>query len=133
MKRLFNKNKSTLRQVRHARVRKVLIGTASEPRLSVFRSLKGMVAQLIDDEAGKTLCYADSKEIKPAAAKAKAGEEKVEGKSRKVGVSYLMGKLLAEKAKTKGIAKIKFDRGGYRYHGRVKALADGAREGGLVF
>ncbi len=92
-----------------------------------------MVAQLIDDEAGKTLCYADSKEIKPAAAKAKAGEEKVEGKSRKVGVSYLMGKLLAEKAKTKGIAKIKFDRGGYRYHGRVKALADGAREGGLVF
>lgn len=124
MKRLFNKNKSTLRQVRHARVRKVLIGTATEPRLSVFRSLKGVVAQLIDDEAGKTLCFADSKEIK---------EKKVEGKSHKVGVSYLVGKLLAEKAKAKGIAKAKFDRGGYRYHGRVKALADGAREGGLIF
>ncbi len=124
MKRLFNKNKSTLRQVRHARVRKVLIGTATEPRLSVFRSLKGMVAQLIDDEAGKTLCYADSKEIKV---------KKSEDKSGKVAVSYLIGKLLAEKAKAKGVAKVKFDRGGYRYHGRVKALADGAREGGLVF
>lgn len=134
MKRLFNKNKSALRQVRHARVRKVLIGTAAEPRLSVFRSLKGMVAQLIDDEAGKTLCYVDAKEVKPAAAKkAKAGEGKTEDKSHKVTVSYLLGKLLAEKAKTKGISKVKFDRGGYRYHGRVKALADGAREGGLVF
>ena len=133
MKRLFNKNKSSLRQVRHARVRKVLIGTAAEPRLSVFRSLKGMVAQLIDDSTGKTLCYVDAKEIKPAAAKAKAGEGKTEDKSHKVAVSYLLGKLLAEKAKTKGISKVNFHRGGYRYHGRVKAVADGAREGGLVF
>ncbi len=124
MKRLFNKNKSSLRQVRHARVRKVLIGTAAEPRLSVFRSLKGMVAQLIDDSTGKTLCYVDAKEIK---------EKKSEDRSHKVAVSYLLGKLLAEKAKTKGISKVKFDRGGYRYHGRVAALADGAREGGLVF
>jgi len=129
MKRLFNKNKSSLRQVRHARVRKVLIGTAAEPRLSVFRSLKGMVAQLIDDSTGKTLCYVDSKEVKTATAKAKAGE----GKTGKVAASYLLGQLLAGKAKTKGISKVKFDRGGYRYHGRVKALADGAREGGLVF
>ena len=126
MKRLFNKNKSSLRQVRHIRVRKVLIGSAAEPRLSVFRSLKGMVAQLIDDNSGKTLCYVDSKEVKPAAAKAKAGEGKV-------AVSFALGKLLAEKAKAKKISKVKFDRGGYRYHGRVKALADGAREGGLVF
>ena len=74
MKRLFNKNKSTLREVRHIRVRKVLIGTAAVPRLSVFRSLKGMVAQLIDDEAGKTLCYADSKEVK---------EKKAEDRSHK--------------------------------------------------
>ena len=136
MKRLFNKNKSTLRQVRHARVRKVLIGTATEPRLSVFRSLKGMVAQLIDDEAGKTLCYADSKEITPTpkgrGSDRSVGED-MKGKSHKVGVSYLVGKLLAEKAKAKGVARVKFDRGGYRYHGRVKALADGAREGGLVF
>ena len=133
MKRLFNKNKSTLRQIRHNRVRKVLVGTAAEPRLSVFRSLKGMVAQLIDDDAGKTLCYADSKEVKPAAAKAKAGEGKAEDMSHKVGISYLLGKLLAEKAKAKGISKVKFDRGGYRYHGRIQALADGAREGGLIF
>jgi large subunit ribosomal protein L18 len=124
MKRLFNKNKTALRKIRHVRVRKVLIGTATEPRLSVFRSLKGMVAQIINDESGKTLCYVDSKEIK---------EKKVEEKSQKVGVSYLLGKLLAEKAKAKGVSKVKFDRGGYRYHGRVKALADGAREGGLVF
>ena len=82
---------------------------------------------MIDDDAGKTLCYADAKEVKPAAAKAKAGE------GGKVAVSYLMGKLLAEKAKAKGISKVKFDRGGYKYHGRVKALADGAREGGLIF
>lgn len=124
MKRLFNKNKSTLRQIRHVRVRKVLLGTAQEPRLSVFRSLKGMVAQLIDDAAGKTLCYVDAKEVKA---------KKAEDRSGKVAVSYLLGKLLAEKAKSKGISKVKFDRGGYKYHGRVKALADGAREGGLVF
>jgi large subunit ribosomal protein L18 len=129
MKRLFNKNKSKLRQVRHVRVRKILIGTAQEPRLSVFRSLKGMVAQLVDDSAGKTLCYADAKEVDER----KGRVSKVEDKSRKVAVSYLLGKLLAEKAKAKGISKVKFDRGGYRYHGRVKALADGAREGGLVF
>ena len=124
MKRLFNKNKSTLRQVRHVRVRKVLIGTAAEPRLSVFRSLKGMVAQLIDDNAGKTLCYADAKEVK---------EKKADDRTHKVAKSFLLGKLLAEKAKAKGISQVKFDRGGYKYHGRVKALADGAREGGLVF
>ncbi|HSR88832.1 MAG TPA: 50S ribosomal protein L18 [Candidatus Udaeobacter sp.] len=124
MKRLFNKNKSTLRQIRHIRVRKTLIGTAAEPRLSVFRSLKGMTVQLIDDNTGKTLCAANAQEIK---------EKKSADKTHKVAVSYLLGKLLAEKAKTKGISQVKFDRGGYKYHGRVKALADGAREGGLVF
>ena len=129
MKRLFNKNKSTLRQVRHARVRKVLIGSAAEPRLSVFRSLKGMVAQLIDDGTGKTLCYVDAKEVSAKGGSASGGKDM----KAKVEVSYLLGKLLAEKAKTKGISKVKFDRGGYRYHGRVKALADGAREGGLIF
>ena len=133
MKRLFTKNKSKLRQVRHLRVRKVVFGTAIEPRLSVFRSLKGMTAQLIDDSAGKTLCYADAKEVKLAAAKAKASEGKAEDRSGKVAVSFNLGKLLAEKAKAKGITKVKFDRGGYKYHGRVKAIADGAREGGLIF
>ena len=125
MKRLFNKNKSKLRQVRHARVRKVLIGSANEPRLSVFRSLKGMVVQLVDDNSGQTLCYADVKEVKKGA--------KAENRQGKVAASYLLGKVLAEKAKVKGISKVKFDRGGYKYHGRVKALADGAREGGLEF
>lgn len=124
MKRLIVKNKSKLRQIRHARVRKVLIGSASEPRLSVFRSLKGMVAQLIDDSSGKTLCYADTKSVKAGKAGDRAG---------KVAVSYLLGQMLAEKAKAKGIGKIKFDRAGYKYHGRVKALAEGAREGGLIF
>lgn len=124
MKRLMKKNKNKLRQVRHARVRKVLVGSAVEPRLSVFRSLKGMTAQLIDDSSGKTLCYADTRAVKEK----KAGE-----RAGKVAASYLLGKLLAEKAKAKGISKIKFDRAGYKYHGRVKALAEGAREGGLVF
>ncbi len=130
MKRLFDKNKSKLREVRHARIRKVVSGTAAEPRLSVFRSLKGITAQLVDDEAGKTLCYASTK---PTAAKAKAGEGESDGRSGKVAASYLLGKVLAEKAKAKGITKVKFDRGGYKYHGRVQALADGAREGGLIF
>lgn len=124
MKRLFNKNKSTLRKIRHVRVRKTLIGSAAEPRLSVFRSLKGMTVQLIDDAAGKTLCSANAKEVK---------EKKSEDKTHKVAISYSLGQLLAEKAKAKGVTKVKFDRGGYKYHGRVKALADGAREGGLVF
>lgn len=124
MKRLFDKNKSKLRQVRHARIRKALGGTAAEPRLSVFRSLKGMTAQIIDDVSRKTLCYASIKEVKAA---------KVEGKTGKVAASFLLGKVLAEKAKAKGVTKVKFDRGGYKYHGRVQALADGAREGGLIF
>lgn len=124
MKRVFTKNKSKLREIRHVRIRKALIGTATEPRLSVFRSLRGMKVQIIDDAAGKTLCAADAKEVK---------EKKAEDRSGKVAVSYLLGKLLAEKAKARGISVVKFDRGGYKYHGRVKALADGAREGGLIF
>jgi large subunit ribosomal protein L18 len=130
MKQSFNKNKNVLRQIRHVRVRKALAGTAAQPRLSVFRSLRGMVAQLIDDSAGRTLCYADTKEL-PVIVKKDHGETKYNGS--KAAASYLLGKLLAEKAKVKGIGKVKFDRGGYKYHGRVKALADGAREGGLIF
>jgi large subunit ribosomal protein L18 len=124
MKRLFDKNKSKLREVRHLRIRKVVDGTSAEPRLSVFRSLKGLNAQLIDDVARKTLCAVNAIEIK---------EKKAENRSGKVAVSYLAGKLLAEKAKAKGISKVRFDRGGYKYHGRVQALAEGARDGGLIF
>ena len=124
MKRVFEKNKSKLRQVRHLRVRKVVIGTAAEPRLSVFRSNRGMIVQLIDDAAGKTLCYASAAEVK---------EKKAADKTGKSAISYNLGSILAGKAKAKGITKVRFDRGGYKYHGRVKAVADGARDGGLVF
>jgi large subunit ribosomal protein L18 len=124
MKRLFDKNKSKLRQIRHLRVRKVVMGTAAVPRLSVFRSNRGMTAQLIDDAAGKTLCYASAAEVK---------DKKAADKTGKTAISYNLGNILAGKAKAKGISKARFDRGGYKYHGRVKALADGARDGGLVF
>ena len=96
------------------------------PRLSVHRSLVGMFAQLIDDTNGKTIVSAHTKtDVKKATA--------APDRSGKVAQSYLLGLALAEKAKAKGIASIVFDRGGYRYHGRVKALAEGARDGGLKF
>jgi len=124
MKRI-QKSKNHLRQIRHARVRSVISGTSAIPRLSVFRGLKGVTLQLIDDEKGKTLCFSKSTEVKKG--------EKVEGKSSKVAQSYLTGKLLAERALAKGISKIVFDRAGYSYHGRVQAVAEGARDGGLKF
>ncbi len=113
------------RERRRARVRAQISGTASRPRLNVFRSLLGMSAQLIDDEAGKTLVSANSKSD---AKIGDAGERK-----GKVAVAYLVGKALAEKAKAKGITMVVFDRAGYAYHGRVAALAEGARDGGLQF
>jgi large subunit ribosomal protein L18 len=114
----------TNRTIRHHRIRATIVGTQLKPRLCVFRSLKALEAQIIDDDKGKTICAARSSEVKA---------EKVEGKSTKVAQSYLLGKLLAEKAKAKGIVKVVFDRGGYKFHGRVAALAEGAREGGLEF
>ena len=124
MKRLIRKNKNNLRQVRHKRIKTRLSGIANCPRLSVFRGLKAMHVQLVDDSKGNTLCSANSAEVV---------NQKVEGKTGKIAVGYLLGKLLAEKAKNKNINKVIFDRGGYKYHGRVKAVAEGAREGGLVF
>ena len=115
---------NNLRQIRHARVRAKVVGTAEKPRLSVFRSLRAVEVQLIDDAAGKTLVSARTAELKQPT--------KVEGKSTKVAASFLVGKLIAEKAKQKGITAVIFDRGGYRYHGRVAAIAEGAREGGLT-
>ncbi len=103
---------------RHRRVRAKVKGTAERPRLNVHRSLLGMYVQLIDDEAGRTIVAASLKE-----AKAKAT---VEGATK-------LGKLIADKAKKAKIEKIVFDRAGYKYHGRVKALAEAAREGGLLF
>ena len=105
---------------RHARVRGKISGTAERPRLSVFRSEKNIYAQIIDDVAGNTLVAASSveKDFGPGSNKEAA---------RKV------GKLIAERAVAKGIEEVVFDRGGYIYHGRVAALAEGAREGGLEF
>ena len=105
---------------RHSRVRGKISGTAERPRLSVFRSEKNIYAQIIDDVAGNTLVAASSveKDFGPGSNKEAA---------RKV------GKLVAERAIAKGIEEVVFDRGGYIYHGRVKALAEGAREGGLQF
>ena len=123
MKRLIKKTHNSLRQVRHARVRARVSGTAALPRLSVFRSLRGLTAQLIDDTAGRTLCF-----VKKVGAGAK-----VEGKSAKVAAAWLAGQELAKLAQAKGIVKVVFDRGGYKFHGRVAALAEGARAGGLQF
>lgn len=124
MRRLFKKNRNGLRKIRHARVRATISGTAERPRLSVFRSLRTVYVQLIDDVAKKTVCAVGAKEV---------GKEAVEGYTAKSLVAYLVGKKLAEKAKSKGVTKAVFDRSGYQYHGRVKAIADGARAGGLEF
>ncbi len=109
---------------RHARVRKNLAGTAQRPRLNVFRSSSGIYAQIIDDAAGHTLVSASSvdKELR----------ERVKG-LKKSEQAKLVGQTVAERAKTQGITAVVFDRGGFKYIGRVKALADGAREGGLQF
>lgn len=115
--------KKDRRNQRHSRITAKIFGTAEKPRLTVFRSLKHIYAQLINDATGKTLLGAGDQEIKKTT--------KLTGMT--VEIAKNVGKLIAEKAKKEKIAAIVFDRGGYRYHGRVKALAEGAREGGLKF
>lgn len=112
------------RNRRHRRVRKDIIGTPDRPRLNVFRSEAEIYAQVIDDKAGHTLAAASSidHEIR----------EKLAGKT-KTEQARMVGQLVAERAKNKGVTQVVFDRGGFRYIGRVKALADGARETGLEF
>ena len=110
------------RAKRHARLRKTLRGTAAVPRLAVHRSSRHIHVQLIDDIAGRTLAAASSIE---ADVRALEGDKKAEGAK--------VGELIAERAKAAGIEKVVFDRGGYQYHGRIAALADAAREGGLKF
>jgi large subunit ribosomal protein L18 len=119
------KTKAEKRQVRRYRIRKKVSGRAERPRISVYRSLNRIYAQLIDDVAGVTLACADDKLPEVAA---KLGDAK-----GKVGRAKAVGMVLAERAKALGITRACFDRGGYLYHGRVKALAEGAREGGLEF
>jgi large subunit ribosomal protein L18 len=104
------------------RIRKTISGTPERPRISVFRSNKQIYAQLIDDLNGVTLVSASSRD-----------KEMADHKGNKVEIAAAVGKLLAEKAVKAGHASVKFDRNGYLYHGRVKALADAAREGGLIF
>jgi large subunit ribosomal protein L18 len=110
--------------VRHIRVRKKVSGSAERPRLCVFRSLNYIYAQVIDDAKGHTVAYASSKDT--------AGENGVRPKP-KLAESAAVGKLVAERARAKGVTQVVFDRGGYKYHGRVKALAEAARAGGLEF
>lgn len=112
------KTKVTQRTRRHARIRARISGTEARPRLAVFRSNRFIYAQLINDEAGKTIVSADSRSAKAANGRERAKE---------------VGKLIAEKAKEKGITSVTFDRGGFQYQGMIAALADGAREAGLSF
>ena len=107
------------------RIRKKVAGTSERPRLTVFRSLNHIYAQLVDDLAGRTLLTVSSLD--------KGLAPEVKAAKGKVAAGKIVGKALAAKAKDKGIARVCFDRGGYLYHGRVKAVADGAREGGLTF
>jgi len=119
-----NKSRSFARARRHLRVRKSVSGTPARPRLNVFRSLAEIYAQVIDDQAGCTIVSASSL------------DHELRGKMdglKKSEQARLVGKALAERARAKGIQQVVFDRGGYRYIGRVKALADAAREGGLEF
>jgi large subunit ribosomal protein L18 len=119
-----HKTRSAARNRRHIRVRQSISGTPERPRLSVFRSLSGIYAQVIDDVAGRTIVSAST--IDPAL------REQVKG-LKQADKARLVGKTLAERALGKGIQVVSFDRGGYKYIGRVKALAEGAREGGLKF
>ena len=112
------KTRAGLRARRHVRVRAKVAGTAERPRLVVFRSLKHIYAQLVDDTANRTIATVGDQDILTMKKTEKATE---------------VGKRIAERAKALGLTKVVFDRGGYQYHGRVKAVAEGAREGGLEF
>lgn len=117
--------KKVRRQRRKYRIRKKIVGRGDVPRLSVYRSLKHIYAQIIDDERGNTLvaCSTMDKEVREA----------IKDRMRKVEQAKLVGKILAKRALEKGIERIAFDRNGFLYHGRVRALADSARENGLIF
>jgi large subunit ribosomal protein L18 len=121
---LYLPSRNERRQQIHLRVRKRVRGREQTPRLNVFRSLNHIYAQVIDDIGGRTLVSASSRD-KEVRKSLKTGGN--------VAAAKVVGKLLAERAKTAGITRVVFDRGGYAYHGRVKALAEAAREGGLGF
>jgi large subunit ribosomal protein L18 len=115
---MTTQSRDALRRKRHARLRLRLTGTSERPRLSVFRSAKFIYAQVIDDTTGRTIAAASSREAELGA------ESKVEG-------AKAVGRAIAQRAKAAGVNAVVLDRGGYQYHGRVRSLAEGAREGGL--
>jgi large subunit ribosomal protein L18 len=121
---MITRDRRVPRDIRHLRLRRRVRGSAARPRLAVFRSINHIYAQLVDDDAGRTLLAVDSR------SKTFRAEHKSGGN---VAAAKAVGTLLAQKAKAQGVAEIVFDRGGYQYHGRVKALADAARAGGLTF
>lgn len=116
---------------RHKRTRAKISGRADRPRLCVFRSAQHIYAQLINDEKGKTILSASDKELKGKTSV--KGDKENKSEARKIAIAKEVGKIIAEKAIENKIKTIVFDRGGYKYYGRVKALAEGAREGGLKF
>jgi large subunit ribosomal protein L18 len=122
--------KKEIRRRIHARIRRKLAGSAERPRLAVFRSVSHIYAQVIDDRAGNTLVSASSVD---KTAKGADGTKTAKAYGGNVASAKAIGKLVAERAKEKGITKVVFDRGGYPYHGRIKALADAARQAGLEF
>jgi large subunit ribosomal protein L18 len=121
---MAKKTRAVMRKRRHRRVRKKLAGTAQRPRLNVYRSLVGVYAQVIDDKAGATLVSASSLDAEI--------RDELKGKTKTEQAS-LIGRLVAERAQASGIKQVVFDRGGYKFHGRVKAIASAAREAGLEF
>lgn len=121
---MTTKSRNDMRKRRHQRVRRKIEGTSERPRLNVFRSLTHIYAQLIDDASGETLAAASTLDADL--------QGKLKGKN-KTEQAKLVGELIASRGSKKGVKVVLFDRGGYRYHGRVKALAEAAREGGLEF
>ena len=121
---MITRDRRSSRDIRKARIRRKVNGSAARPRLAVFRSLNHIYAQVIDDTSGRTLAAVDSR-APDFRQKVKAGGN--------VAAAKIVGELLAQRAKARGISQVVFDRGGYQYHGRVKALADAARAAGLGF
>jgi large subunit ribosomal protein L18 len=121
---MAKRSREDMRARRHQRVRKKLAGTEQRPRLNVYRSLSGIYAQIIDDGSGRTLAAASTLDAELKA--------RLQGLN-KTDQAKLVGELVAQRAKARGIGQVVFDRGGYRYHGRVRALAEAARQAGLEF
>lgn len=123
----------TARQRRKIRIRKIITGTVARPRLSVFKSSKHTYAQIISDVDGQTLATVSSSDAEVTKAVQESGVEAKTKSSKSVATAFALGKILAKRAADKKITSVVFDRNGFLYHGRVKAVADGAREGGLNF